>query len=260
MHGSGCSRIGAILLHLLLLRAASRWWALIAFGVIGASLIASSLTLFGVRFPPVVACPIDPPRSIATPHGLLRLLCAFAILTAILPTLNRLFIFTPAANAPVANIGSWLLAAFYCGVIAGPLAQRHLSAGRTERSVGIMTILPIAVSAILLVTAGSYVAIAAAALHGAALSMIGASLWAEAARIAMTDACGGPRGDGLVASAVILTTHLSTALGALLIAPLIEGYERSDPRAEFGAALLVCAGALAIVPLILRRRTGPATA
>lgn len=257
---SGCSRIGAILLHLVLLRMDSPWWATFAFGAIGIGLIGSSLSLFGVRFPSVAARPVEHRRPSAIPHGLPRLLCAFAISAALLPTVNRLLIFTPPTSAPVADIGSWLLAAFYGGVIAGPLVQRRLGAGRSEAEVWLMTAALIIVSAILLVGAGTYVAMVAAALHGAALSMIGTCLWAGAARVAMADARGGVRRDGMVASAVILTTHLSMALGSLLLGPLIEGYETADPRAAFGAALVVCIGALALLPLSVRRRTAPATA
>lgn len=257
---SGCSRIGAILLHLLLLRAGSPSWAMIAWGMIGGSLVLSSASLFGVRFPLVVNQPMNRRRSTAMPDGLPRLLCAFAISAALLPTVNRLLIFTPATGAPVPEIGSWLLAVFYCGAVAGPLVQRHISAGRNEREIWVMTIVLAAISAMLLVDATSYIVIAAAAVHGAALSMIGAKLWAGAARIAMIDARGGPRRDGLVAGAVILTTHLSMAMGSLLLAPLIEGYEAADSRAALGAVLVVCAGALAILPLVVMRRTAPATA
>ena len=257
---SGCSRIAAILLHLLLLRIGSPSWAMVALSMIGGSLVLSSVGLFGVRFPPVVMNPVERLRASSLPNGLPRLLCAFAISAALLPTVNRLLIFTPATDASVQDIGSWLLAVFYCGAVAGPVVQRRISAGRNERLVWVMTIASAAISGILLVGATSYVFIVAAAVHGAALSMIGANLWAGAARIAMADAHSGPRRDGLVAGAVILTTHLSMALGSLMLAPLIEGYEAADPRAAFSATLVVCVGALAIMPLVVRQRTAPATA
>lgn len=258
---SGITRIVAIGIHMVLTSADMPLLELSAFILIGGCLIASAWNLFGVDFPDRVIPDVERRRPPGWPDGLPTLLAAFAISSALLSLFSRLLIFTPASGPFGDHIGSWLLGAFYCGVVAGPSVQHRLIAMFPERAIWRGTIGLVLSTAVFIPFGGwPVVTMIAAALHGIGMSMIGAQLWTAAARIAMADARSGNRRDGLVAGAVILTTHLSMAVCSLLLGPLIEAYEAGDVRAAIGALLLVAGGGAVIAPLAFTRRTAPATA
>lgn len=253
---SGAMRVVAILLHLMLLQIDRRIADAIAFAGIGALGFASAVALQGLTFPvrPVrraAAAPAAPP----CPRGLPRLLLGFAIAGALLPTLNRLLIFSPGIEGRVPHFGSWMLAAFCLGSIAGPEVHGRLARGRGEAA-PLLAGVAIAIGSAALATFVTSLSLRGVAimLHGIGLSVIGVHLWASAARIAMRDGAIGQRRDALVASAVILTSHVSMAVGALFLAPLIDAYEAGDPGAALAALLLVCGGGLAILVLAGGRR------
>lgn len=250
---SGAMRVVAILLHLMLLQIDRRIADAIAFVGIGALVFASAVALRGLTFPvrTVRRAAAAPP----CPRGLPRLLLGFAIAGALLPTLNRLLIFSPGIEGRVPHFGSWMLAAFCLGSIAGPEVHGRLARGRGEAA-PLLAGVAIAIGSAALATFVTSLSLRGVAimLHGIGLSVIGVHLWASAARIAMRDGAIGQRRDALVASAVILTSHVSMAVGALFLAPLIDAYEAGDPGAALTALLLVCGGGLAILVLAGGRR------
>ena len=259
---SGVTRVLAILMHLLMLGVGWRMADIALFVVIGVLNVASALDLRGLRFPGPLKPPSilrDAPRS--WPEGLQCLLMAFSVSAAVLPTISRLLIFTPQTSADVGWVGSWMLVAFCCGSVFGPLLQRRLADVLGDSDALVTGLLIVMASAVALTFAdGLPVRVVATLAHGAGLSIIGVHLWATAARIAMDDAACGPRRDGLVVGWVILTTHLSMAFGSLLLAPLIDGYEADDPAVALSALMLVGGGAAVVAKLLVRQRTVPVTA
>ncbi len=255
---SGVMRVAAISVHLLLSRSAADG---IALAVIGGLIVASALGLRELRFPAasrIRSAVIE--REPSWPSGLPKLLSGFIAAAALLPTLSRLLIFAPTIAGEMPQAGGWMLAAFCVGSVAGPFLHYRLSVAFGERIALLSGIIVVLASA-LVVTIGGAVPVRAlgAAMHGIGLGAVGVHLWTSAARVAMDDAASGPRRDGLVASAVILTTHVSMAVGALFLAPLIDAYEAGDPAAALAAFVVVTVGGvvLALTELPLRRRAPP---
>ncbi len=258
---SGVMRVVAVSVHLLLYRGAAD---VIAFAVIGGLNVASAIGLRGLRFPnrPTVRPTADEPAT-SWPTGLPKLLLGFVVAAAVLPTMSRLLIFAPSSDGGMLQAGGSMLTAFCVGSVAGPFAQRRLVDAFGER-IALMTGIVVILASAMLVTFGDGVPVRAlaAAAHGAGLGIVGVHLWTSAARVAMDDAASGTRRDGMVASAVILTTHVSMAAGALLLAPLIDSYEAGDPVAALAALVIVAVGGivLALTEMPLRRRIPPVAA
>ena len=258
---SGIMRVVAISLHLLLYWIAA---GMIVFVAIGGLIVASAIGLRGLRFPTRPRIRLEAlTGKAAWPAGLPKLLLGFAVSTALLPTISRLLIFAPSTDAAILQAGGWMLNAFCVGSVLGPFAQYRLLDAFGERG-ALMAGIIVTLASAMLVTFGGPVPIRAlaAAMHGIGLGIVGVHLWTSVARVAMEDAATGPRRDGMVASAVILTMHVSMAAGSLFLAPLIDAYEVGDPAAALAALVIVAVGGimLALTELPVRRSTPPMVA
>lgn len=232
----------------------------LALGITATAMVGTAVGLLGVRFPPQ-AEPIAMKRqSTGGPSGLARLLMTFGVAGALLPTLNRLMIFSPATVA-TPGLGGWLLAAFCLGTMAGPFVGRWISTAFSERHAVAIVLLTIIGSGLLLIAPGLlWPRLIGAGVHGMALGAVGARLWSSASAVAMATRRNGQTGDGLVFGSVIFVTHLSMALGMLLAGPLIEGVEAGRASASLTALAITSAGVILIAGLGLSRRTVLATA
>jgi hypothetical protein len=198
----------------------------VAITVMAVAMSASAFGLLGARFP----------------HG-------FGFAGALLPALSRMLIFSPDASSQI-GFGSWMLAAFYVGSIAGPTVHARLAAVMDEhQACAIWTVAAMIGGAIMILPIGPVFREVSAAVHGLALNAIGVRLWARAAHVAREEA-----GGGFVFGAVIPTLHVSSALGALLMGPLIEPYENGSALAAVSALTMTSLGAMLILLLDVRRR------
>ncbi|MBJ6120876.1 hypothetical protein [Sphingomonas mollis] len=214
--------------------------------------IISAISLRKLEFPSRASRPQLPGQDYGTiPTRLPRLLISWAIAAAFLPTFNRLFIFSPAvAGAP--RSGAWILAGFCFGSVFGPMIPNAISPPILVTMVvssGSMMLLPMPVA-----IEGS-ADMAGAVVHGVALSLIGVRLWAAASGIAMAEAQGGRSRDGIVFGSVILTIHLASAVGMLVLGPLIEGFEAGRVGTTLTALTFTVLGALLLSAITPNGRT-----
>lgn len=258
---SSAARLVAIGGHLLLLQADGSISRAVALVGIAALVIASAGGLCGVRFPVrAEAIARRPMVRAGIPVGAPQLLFGFSLAAMLLPTVNRLLIFSPGAQDQP-HLGAWMLAAFYTGSMAGPLVQARATSILGERDAVLASVGAAVVSgAMVIVPTIPILRELGAVVHGLALSVIGVRLWATAAAIAMRDAESGRNRDGLIFGAVIVTTQLSMAFGALLLGPLIDTYEAGDRGAGIVALFLTGVGGLLIAGLEVRQKRAPALA
>ncbi|MEH3159600.1 MAG: hypothetical protein PGN08_12150 [Sphingomonas taxi] len=214
-------------------------------GAVGLTIAVSATGLRGAVFPerPRGSTAGQGHRTI--PSGLVGLLVGWVMVVALLPTVSRLLVFTPSAAGALPG-GPWLLGSFWLGAIVGPLLRPSV------RPAAMLAL--IAASATIIVWPAPIAAaglwpIAGAAVHGAAVSIVGVQFWAATSRLAMAEARRGRSSDGLVFGSVLLTIQLATAAGMLLIGPLIEGVERGGHDAPGLALALTLTGAIAIAIL-----------
>lgn len=224
---------------------------------VGFAMVVSAISLRKLVFParPDVA-PAPWRVDDIMPLGLPILLVAWVIAASLLPTLNRLLIFAPAIDG-LNRSGAWLLGGFCLGSVIGPLLRDYV-----ERS-ALMTM--IAVSGLLMILPIPFLSsaswpVAGAIVHGMAVSIIGVQLWTATSRIAMDDTRRDRSSDGVVFGSVILTIHLASAAGMLVLGPLIEGFEAGRPGIAFAALALTFAGALLITAIGVSERRAPAAA
>lgn len=224
---------------------------------IGVGMIASAFALRRLVFP------FRPEVSLAStrldrgmPVGLLKLLLAWTIAASLLPTLNRLLIFSPAMNG-LDRSGAWLLGGFCFGSVIGPILRDYVKRPILIAMVaasGLVMILPIPFPG------GAACTIAGAIVHGMAVSMIGVHLWTATSRIAMDEARRGCSSDGVVFGSVILTIHLASATGMLVLGPLIGGFEAGRPGFALTALALTLAGAVLVIAIGVIERRAPVAA
>lgn len=225
--------------------------------LIGIVMIASAVALLPVRFPERSRIGSAPRSGGATiPIGMPRLILAWSAAAALLPTLNRLLVFTPPMPG-LPRPGAWLLAGFCLGSVLGPILRD--SGGRAALLAVILTsglaiVLPLPYFPHAILSVGG------AMMHGAAISVIGVRLWSATASVATADAGRGRNGDGLVFGSVILTIHLSSAAGMLVLGSLIERFEAGGSSAPAIALLITFAGAVLIARLGISGRTVPEAA
>ncbi len=189
------------------------------------------------------------------PAGLARLLLGWSTAAMLLPTLNRLLIFS--ASPPLLpGSGIWLLAGFYLGSMAGPLWKRPAPG----ELLAMTTLSALSMIVVVAGVPGLAVQVAGAALHGMALSAFGVQLWAATSRLAITRARIGHRADGIIFGSVILTLHLASAAGMLVAGPLIEGVEAARPAFVFAAVAITILGAFLLTILGRSGKTTPVEA
>ncbi|MDJ0277154.1 hypothetical protein QLH51_10150 [Sphingomonas sp. 2R-10] len=224
--------------------------------VIATAAVASAISLRRVVFPrrPDAGHRMDA-STYSMPAGLARLLLSWAVAAMLLPTLNRLLIFSTSPPL-LPRSGVWLLAGFCVGSMIGPL-WKHPTAGKLLTA----TILS-ALSMIVVLPGGAGLTahVIGAVFHGVALSVFGVQLWGATARLAMTQARTGYRADGIIFGSVILTLHFASAAGMLVVGPLIEGVEAARLAFVFVAVATTVFGALLLTVLGLSERTAPAAA
>lgn len=210
--------------------------------------------LSGVQFPDTRPSPSSFSRHAF--HGRLgRLLLAFAISTIMMPTLTRLLIFLPGLPGAT-NLASWMVGSYYIGSMSGPLLHARLMSSRYARFVAPLCVAVAGVSAtIVLFPFPASVRGASAVAHGIALSMLVVGLWSDAAIAARKDGS-----DGLVFGSVTFTMSIASAIGALLMGPLIERIEAHDWTAIMAAIMLTTVGAWSIFVLRPTRTTASASA
>ncbi len=220
---------------------------------IGSAMIASAFALRGVVFPERHAvCRAEPDALPAWPAGLPVLLATWAIAAMLLPTLNRLLIFAPSIGG-LPRSGAWLLGGFCVGAIVGPMVRRPVSGS-------FMLVMIVASGLILIAPLPGGLRVAGAVGHGIAISIVGVRLWAATSRMAIEDARRGRSSDGIIFGSVILTIHLASAAGMLMLGPLIEGFETGSSESGILALMLTIAGALLIALVGITERTAPAAA
>lgn len=225
--------------------------------LIGVAMITSAASLRGLSFPRLRLEGATKGQA-ALPRALPSLLFSWVIAGALLPTLSRILIFTPSTTG-LPQPGFWLLSAFCLGSIVGPLlpSSRHPS----------LSILLIVASGAVMILPVPFVGdgilrMGAAMFHGIGVSSIGVRLWARTSRLAIAEADRGHSNAGLIVSSVILTIQLASAVGMLILGPLIERFETGWSAAGLLALGLTGTGALLIAGLDFScsERIPPATA
>lgn len=221
--------------------------------VIALTMIAAALALRGLVFPVRSGIPAARRGVQATVDGMPSLLAAWVVAAMVLPTVQRLLIFAPATGGS-SGVGAWLLGGCCAGSVIGPMFRQRID-GRVVAALIVGSGLTIVMPASFApppASGGDWWRFAGAVVHGMALSLIGVRLWATTSRVAMNDTRGR---DGLVFGSVILAIHLSSAVGMLVLGPLIEGFEAGRPEAQAIALTLTALGAL----LLGRAGAGPAS-
>ncbi|MDJ0278918.1 hypothetical protein QLH51_19200 [Sphingomonas sp. 2R-10] len=230
----------------------------IMLGAIAIAMIVSAWSLRDLVFPvrPTIEPPRDPHHR-CMPPALAPLLVAWMIAATVLPTLQRLLIFAPALDGSE-RTGAWLLVGFCAGSVIGPMISQVVNRVAVLAMIvasGAVMILPLQPG-----QGGAWWSIAGAVVHGVGVSIVGVSLWAATSRVAMTNADAGRSGDGVVFGSVILTIHLASAGGMLVLGPLIEGFEAGRQGTAFAALALTILGAVLLAGAGISGRTEPATA
>lgn len=218
--------------------------------MIGAAMIASSVALRQLTFPdrrPNI--PASAGIAHIVPMHLPLLLCAWATAASIIPTVGRLLIFAPAIDGLPGvggGSGAWLLGVFCIGSILGPMRRTpidRMSLLAVVAASGMAMTMPMATEW------ANPSRLAGAFFHGWATSIIGVRLWAATSHIAIEDARSGRSSDGIVFGSVILTLHLGSAAGMLILGPLIEEFEAGRSGAAIIAMACTTAGAAVIAAL-----------
>lgn len=146
--------------------------------VIAVAAIASAVSLRHVIFPYRLVCgERTNAKTYSMPDGQARLLLGWSIAAMLLPTLNRLLIFS--ASPPLLpRSGIWLLAGFCLGSTAGPLRKKPAPGRLLART----TLSALSMIVVVAGVPGLVVLVAGAVLHGMALSAFGVQLWAATSR------------------------------------------------------------------------------
>lgn len=208
--------------------------------LVGALMIASAVALRGVTFPSRATPRPARPHDRAIPAALAMLLLRWAMVGTLLPAITRLLIFTRPHDGGWAS-GAVLLGGYCLGTTLGPALRGALPRSFVVAIVvasGALLILPLGVA--------PGVRIVAAMLHGVGVSIINVRLWSATSRLAMDEARGGYRREGVIFGTVILTLHLSTAVSMAMLGPLIERLEAGQYQAALVSLLLTTIGTLAI--------------
>lgn len=224
------------------------------FACVSALTMVSAFILLGVRFPSNRVPPSGFSWGRVRPD-LLAILAAFALSTMMMPTLTRLLIFLPNISGHD-NFASLMVAAYFLGSATGPILHARLTDRISGRNLSLLSALTAIGSGFMVIAPLSpMIREAAAFAHGIALSMIVVRLWAAAAIAARRDAS-----DGLVSGAIALTMHVSGAIGALLLGPLMEPFENGGDWATLAAVLLMSIGVVSVAAIGIRQRTTSAWA
>ena len=229
--------------------------------VIALAMAASALSLRALVFPPRPdVAPVSRWDGPVMPPGLPRLLLGWVIAATLLPTLNRLLVFAPAIEG-LPRSGAWLLGGFCLGSVIGPMLRNTVDRSMLLAMVvasGMLMVLPMPIA-----MNGAWDGtwrVAGALVHGIAVSVIGVNLWSTTSRIAIAEAQRGRSSDGMVFGSVILTIHLASAAGMLVLGPLIEGFEAGRQGVGVAALSLTVVGALLLAGIGISGRTAPAAA
>jgi len=213
---------------------------------IALAMIAAALSLRRLVFPvrPGIGALRDSLPS--AEDGIPSLLAAWVVAAMVLPTLQRLLIFAPAVGGST-FAGAWLLSGFCAGSVIGPTLwqtiDRHVLVAMIAGS-GLTIIMPVP-PALQAGIGGDWWHFAGAVVHGIAVSLVGVRLWATTSRVARRKRRGRSR-DGLVFGSVILTIHLASAAGMLVLGPLIEGFEAGHTGGMLIALALTVLGGLLV--------------
>ncbi len=213
--------------------------ALLICMIIGILIVAAALPLACVATPAQPATAIRPFAGALPLPALLPVLLAAAAETALVGLAGRLF--------PFADQCAALTFAMVAGMVVAPWLHLRLRPPLCSETglIALMSVLAIAAVCVYQAKPSLPVAIACAAVHGAAVASVGLVLWRRTALIARRHAARSGREDDLSCFALLTgTMKLSIAASSLLLGQLLPGIQAGDPVTSAALVSLVVVGSL----------------